>query len=339
MRRFTLAALFVAAVCAGASAQTKIPPEQDYLFVLADKASAFQTALGEGAASGLEAVLAAGQGVLMARTPTASTWTQNPILSNISSFEKELNAAGARGFAALPSTLTKAGDQLFVIMRRAPNDANPRAYQVLERDDAFEKNMADLGSKGYSTIGVFAHLSGMAARLGRPGRLYAVLQAEAGQPVAAAQFRVVSTMRTSTLEKEINEAAAGGYRVLGSALMNVLLMKGGDGSARYSYRLIGATNGRTLAKEIRQAGQEGYRLMPSTIMGNPGTRAETVLLMERASASKSYDYDFVDANSKTAALELAILKKNGLDPVAILSPVAIGFGIEGPYNVVFEKER
>ena len=339
MRRLTLAAPFVIAVFASVSAQTKIPPEQDFLFVVGDKASAFQTALGEAAAGGLEAVLAAGQGLLMTRSATASTWTYKPILSNISSFENELNAAGAQGFAALPSTLTKAGDQPFVIMRRAPNDADPRAYRVLERDDAFENKIADLASKGFSTIGVFAHLSGMAARLGRPGRLYAVLQAGGGQPVAASQFRVVSTMRTSTMEKEINEAAAEEYRVLGSALMNVFLMNGGDGSAKYSYRLIGATRGSTLAKEIQQAGEDGYRLMPSTIMGNPSARAETVLLMERASASKSYDYDFVDPKSKTAALELAIQRKNGLSPVAILSPVAVGFGINGPYSIVFEKER
>ena len=337
MRPFTF--LIVVAALAGASAQTKIPPEQDYLFVLGDMAGAFQTALGEAAAGGLEPVLAAGQGVLLIRTATAGTWTYQPILSNISSFEKELNAAGAQGFAALPSTLTKAGGHPFVIMRRAPNEADPRAYRVLERDDAFESNMAALVSKGFTTIGVFAHLSGMAAQLGRPGRLYAVLQAGVSQPVAASQFRVVSTIRTSTMEKEINEAAAEGYRVLGSALMNVLLIKGGEASAQYSYRLIGTSRGSTLAKEIQQAGQDGYRLMPSTIMGNPSARAETVLLMERAVISKAYDYDFVDAKSQTAALELATQKNNGLSPVAIMSPVAVGFGINGPYHIVVEKER
>ena len=121
--------------------------------------------------------------------------------------------------------------------------------------------------------------------------------------------------------------------------MNVLLIKGGEASAQYSYRLIGTSRGSTLAKEIQQAGQDGYRLMPSTIMGNPSARAETVLLMERAVISKAYDYDFVDAKSQTAALELATQKNNGLSPVAIMSPVAVGFGINGPYHIVVEKER
>lgn len=323
----------------GLRAQTpKIAPNQNYLFITADQASRLQAALDQAAGSGLEVVFGSNQGVFLKRTPDgAAPRAYWPIITGrVAAFEKELNAGGEQGFMVLPQTLTSFGRDVVVIMGRASGDSSKRSYRVLEWDGAFDKNLSQLTAKEFRPIGVFAQQSGMAAQLGRPGRLHVVLQTKAEGTMSKATapasgwLRQVSATRTSNLEKEINEAAGGGYRVIGGSLMSVALERVDDPSTTYTYRVVGAVRGPTLATEIQQAGRDGYRLLPTAIMSNPGSRLETVVVMERASTpSRSYEYDFVNPTENVAHLALSRLEEAGFTPVGLL--------LHAGYSVVFEK--
>ena len=280
----------------------KIPidPAQNHLFVLADKTSTLQMLLDQAASSGLHVLFGSDQGVFLTRAATNDApGAYRPIAANgTQEFERALNGGGEQGFRVIPATLTRSGNDTVAIMRRAPGGPTPSRYRVLAADDGFDKNLTDLASKGFVSIGVFTQQSGMAAQLGRPGRLYVVLEAVDGTasealPAASGRLRVLSTTRTSTMEKEINQAAAEGYRVKGGSFMNVLVEKVDDQSAKCNYRVIAVTRGTTLRDEIRQAGREGYRVVPSAVMGNPGSKLETVVVMEHsAEGSRSYRVPF-----------------------------------------------
>ena len=338
MRHAGLIATLLTATMVSLWAQkVTIAPNQNHLFLSSDKPSTLQLALDQAASSGLHVVFGSNQGVFLTRVSTGAPGGYRPIADNrVDEFERALNAGGEQGFRVVPETLTRSGNNTLTVMRRAPGGATPYRYRVLASDDAFEKNLSDLASKGFSLVGVFTQQSGMAASLGRPGRLHAVLESSgsgtaANTPVpAGGPFRVVSAVRTSAMEKEINQAAADGYRVKGGSFMNVLVEKVDAPPAKYTYRVIGASRGTTLQDEIQQAGREGYRVVPSAIMGNPGSKSETVVLMEHAAAnSRSYEYHFVIPSADSMGPELDGLLANGFAPVGLFMHVT--------YVILFEK--
>ena len=182
----------------------------------------------------------------------------------------------------------------------------------------------------------------MAFKLGRPGRLHLAMEIRAedsGEGTAPANcwLRQVSSVRTSTLERELNEAASAGYRVVGGSLMSVALQKVDISTTTYSYKVVGANRGNTLAAEIQQAGREGYRVLPGAIMPNPGSRLETVVVMERPStALRSYEYAFV-APSANASAALVDLGEKAFTPVALIGRT-YGDAIS-PESIILERAQ
>jgi hypothetical protein len=302
-RRHTLVAAIVLTTTVGTlwAQNRSIAPNQNALFLLADQTAALQMALDEAASSGLSVVFGSNQGIYFRRDATKQSAYRPVAHKRTEDFERALNGAGQQGFRAMPETLTISGYDAPVIMRRARDaGSSPIRYRVLASDDKLDKNLSDAAAKGFLPIGVFTRQSGMAEMLGRPGRMYVVLEALSGGAAANAsmatgsRYRRLSALRPSTLEKELNEVAADGYRVKGGSLMNVLVEKG-ELPAKYSYRVIGAIRGATIQDEIRQAGREGFRVLTAAIMHNPSAKLEIVFLMERsATGAHSYEYALLD---------------------------------------------
>ena len=141
------------------------------------------------------------------------------------------------------------------------------------------------------------------------------------------RYLLLATSRTTTMQKELNEAAAAGYRVLsgahqtgdeGDGQLMVLLEKVARPPDVYTYQLLATQLTSTMQRELDQFAAQGYRLLPGSMNGGHG---ELVLLLEKApGASATSDYRLL-ATSRTGTLqkELSEAAGQGYQVVGMIS--------------------
>jgi hypothetical protein len=120
-------------------------------------------------------------------------------------------------------------------------------------------------------------------------------------------YLVLSTKRIQTMEKELDEAAAKGFRVLYGAPtesfdMAILLQRVQEpGQGTYAYKVLATSRQKTMEKELNEGARGGFRVLPRTIIFKQGFfTAEMVMLMERAPESnKHYEYKLVSAGKES----------------------------------------
>ena len=152
-------------------------------------------------------------------------------------------------------------------------------------------------------------------------------------------YVVLSTKRIQTMEKELAEVAAKGFRVLYGAPtqqydMAILLKRVQEsGVAPYSYKVLATSRIKTMEKELGEAAGQGYRLLPRTVVSKMGFLTfELVMLMEREpKPGKNYEYKLV-----TAGKEIKLHKK--IDEAIAQGFVPITMITMGEHVVVMEKE-
>ena len=121
------------------------------------------------------------------------------------------------------------------------------------------------------------------------------------------RYKLLATLRTSTMEKELNDAATQGYRILvGSPASGneiaIFLERAGSTVEPYRYKLLATARTSTMQKELNEAAEGGYRLLPRTMMakGQPPSGAEIVVILERPpAAEKRYEYRLLATNRTT----------------------------------------
>ncbi|MBI1788307.1 MAG: hypothetical protein HYR60_12255 [Acidobacteria bacterium] len=171
-------------------------------------------------------------------------------------------------------------------------------------------------------------------------------------PVLAAEYdyKLVATKKTSTAEKELNEAARAGYQfqyvmggvtAIGGSEVVCVLMKESSKAAKpqYEYRLLATNRTSTMEKEMQAAGREGYRYRGQTVFESAFGGKEVVVIMERDAESKTqYSYR-LQATSKTSTMqkELLPLGREGFRIVG-LSVATTAFG-GAELVAVVEKEQ
>lgn len=154
------------------------------------------------------------------------------------------------------------------------------------------------------------------------------------------QYKLLATTRTSTMQKEINETAAQGYRIVVGAPtsgseMALFLSRDGTVKEPYQYKLLATTRTGTMQKEMNEAAEAGYRLIPSTMIAKKqllGT-VEIVMVLERPpTVRKQYDYKLL-ATSRTSTLqkEVTEAKEAGYAIVGMVS--------RDENIVIMERER
>lgn len=112
------------------------------------------------------------------------------------------------------------------------------------------------------------------------------------------QYKLLATRRTGTMQKEIDEVASQGYRILvGSPTsgteMAVFLSREGTPESPYKYKLLATTRTGTMNKELNEMADQGYRLIPSTMIAKTQMLGgvEIVMIMERPPVpTKQYEY-------------------------------------------------
>ena len=136
-------------------------------------------------------------------------------------------------------------------------------------------------------------------------------------------YELLATNRTSTMEKEMNQAAARGFRLaaimggdtsFGGSEVVVIMQKGRESaSGSYQYKLLATNRTSTMEKEMNQAAGEGFEHAGQTVFETTFGGKETVVIMERDGAGEArYEYKLL-ATKRTSTLqkELTLEGENG----------------------------
>ncbi len=153
------------------------------------------------------------------------------------------------------------------------------------------------------------------------------------------RYLLLATVKTSTMQKELDQASAQGFRIItaasscGQSEMVLFLERVTQAPDTYKYRLLATTRTSTMEKELNQAAQEGFRLLPRTITAKEGfLSSEIVSVLEHApGSSKRYQYRLL-ATSRTSTLqkEVAQSEADGF--------MLVGLVGRGENMVIMEKE-
>jgi hypothetical protein len=153
------------------------------------------------------------------------------------------------------------------------------------------------------------------------------------------RYLLLSTIKTSTMQKELDEAAAQGFRVIasssscGQSEAVLFLERVAQPPDTYQYRMLATTKTGTMQKELNEAAKDGFRLLPRTTMAKDGFLSkEIVLMLERApKVEKRYEYLLL-ATSLTSTLQKEVTAAGGN------GFVMVGLVSRGENMVIMEKE-
>ena len=139
--------------------------------------------------------------------------------------------------------------------------------------------------------------------------------APANAAEGAMDYRILATSRTSTMQKELNEAALSGYRfskVMGGRTANggqevVIAMVKDPASSEQSlprYQLLATSRTSTMQKELQQWADAGYEYLDQTVFATAMAGREVVVILERdpARAAGRSLYRLL-ATSRTSTME------------------------------------
>lgn len=139
-----------------------------------------------------------------------------------------------------------------------------------------------------------------------------------GQAKPDFEYRVLATTRTSTMEKELNEAAEAGFRfhaamggdtAIGGSEVVAVMVRRGEGSRRFAYKLLATSRTSTMEKELREAASAGFEYRGQTVFKSTFGGEEVVCILERDgdSGSQRSDYKLL-ATTKTSTLQKELLE-------------------------------
>ena len=129
------------------------------------------------------------------------------------------------------------------------------------------------------------------------------------------EYRILATSKTSTMDKELNEAAADGYRfakAMGGKTANggqeVVVAMAKDavatGRAGFRYKLLATSKTSTMQKEIQNLADEGYEYVDQTVFQTAFGGREVVVIMEADPSRKARRSTYrLLATTKTSTMQ------------------------------------
>lgn len=132
---------------------------------------------------------------------------------------------------------------------------------------------------------------------------------------AGMEYKLLATTKTSTMQKEMNEAAAAGFHfggVMGGEtafggkeVVVIMVRKPGENNGRFVYRLQATNRTSTMQKEIQQAGNEGFEYKGQTVFESAFGGKEVAIILELnrdRQDTQKYEYRLL-ATSKTSTMQ------------------------------------
>ena len=157
------------------------------------------------------------------------------------------------------------------------------------------------------------------------------------QAQSRVDYKLLATNRTSTMERELNEAADAGFRfqhvmggesAVGGNEVVVVMSSTEPSKARYAYKLLATSRTSTMQRELQEAADAGYDYKGQTVFRSAFGGDEVVVILERDKDGPSHRYDYkLMATSKTSTLEKELKEAGaaGYDTVGMtVSKTALG---------------
>lgn len=168
--------------------------------------------------------------------------------------------------------------------------------------------------------------------------LPAALVADAPGQDLTERFLLLATTKTGTMEEELTEAAAAGYRILAGSPtsgdeMVLILEKVATPPDVYEYQLLATTRTGTMQDEIEDAAGRGFRILPSTMISKAQMFGgdEIVLVMEKApNSAVTYEYRLL-ATNRTSTMQ------EEMDQAMVDGFSVVGLASRGEHVVIVEK--
>jgi hypothetical protein len=134
-------------------------------------------------------------------------------------------------------------------------------------------------------------------------------------PAEAVEYKLLATNKTSTMQKEMNEAADAGFRFAGvmggetsfggsEAVVIMTRNANRKEAARFRYKLLATNKTSTMQKELQAAGDEGFEYKGQTVYGSTFGGKEVVIILERDTEAKvdTWEYKLL-ATKKTGTMQ------------------------------------
>jgi hypothetical protein len=161
------------------------------------------------------------------------------------------------------------------------------------------------------------------------------------------EFRFISTTKTSTFEKELNELAMQGFqfarltKTFNRPGLGGLLAREKEGEGRkYEYKVLATMRLGTMKKELEAGAAEGFEFRGITTQGTGITRGgETITVLERpvGESKRRFDYKFVSIEyEKEGQKELDAAVSEGYVPVDMVFSNNTGFG--NSFTIVLARD-
>ena len=259
------------------STQTPVANPGEPYRIVAAGTSALESKLNEAAGAGYRLILADGAEkrqitLLLEKVSEAEPYAYKVLSTNrISTMQREIDQYATDGYRVVP----RASFGLFVVLEKPPQPPPSPKYKLVAATagltGTMEKRIAQAAQEGFSICCVHSGAD-------------IVIMQKALEPNAATTnpspaYVLFTKEQSSAMEKELNQRAASGYRLIagtqGQTIAGAgrramaLFMEKTSGS--YSYRIVQAgewfSEGKeaTLESELNAAAFEGYRLVPGAV--------------------------------------------------------------------------
>lgn len=163
-------------------------------------------------------------------------------------------------------------------------------YRVLatKKTSTMQKEMNEAAAAGFR----FAAVMGGETAAGG-SEAVVIMTREAGTPTGdRVEYRLLATNKTSTMQKEMQEAADAGFEYKGQTVFSsafggdevCVIMERPDGQATgtHEYKLLGTSRTSTLQKELTGAGEQGYSLVGMTVGETAFGGHELIAILRKA---------------------------------------------------------
>lgn len=148
--------------------------------------------------------------------------------------------------------------------------------------------------------------------------LFVSVMAAVGAPSfareARVEYRLLATNKTSTMQKEMNQAAdvgfhfegtMGGETSFGGSEVVVIMSRDPSVSRkRYEYKLLATSKTSTMQKELQQAGDAGFEYKGQSVYSSTFGGKEVVVILERDFDAKPMQWQYkLLATKKTSTMQ------------------------------------
>jgi len=213
-------------------------------------------------------------------------------------FLNDLNKAASEGLRVIPGTIKafedSGGTMWMAVVTPAPEAARV-TYVVVKGTEEGEKALDGASAAGRSLVGILGRIGMTSANT-----LVFFEQHAPGLPSGAAPVhRIIANARTSTTEKDVIDAAADGFRLLGTGFgyMTIVMSRSNDAANEpVDYRLLATIRATTGADELNAAGADGFRL--AAMSENP--HEGVMILHRKQGATDHFAYRLIRLEETTA---------------------------------------